>query len=201
MAEQEEFKTIPDFESYEINNLGIIRNKYTKHKLEYIERENGHYQAQFTITDCLGKQNYVLSVHRTVYRLFSNESENIDNFFIDHKDQDPKNNYIKNLRLATPQQNMYNRRKDRNSSSIFKGVYYNKQRKRWQAGIQLRNKRQKNLGRYKYEYNAGLAYDIVARHIHGDFYKNQNFNEFEGVIPESDEGARHKAQCVINSLV
>jgi hypothetical protein len=98
--------------------------------------------------------------------------------------------------------NKYNSRKKKNASSVFKGVCSQQQgcKTRWRCRIRLTNGEQKTIGLFYYEYNAGLAHDVVARYFHGEFYKNQNFNNYEGFIPETDENAREKAENFIRNF-
>ena len=54
---------------------------------------------------------------------------------IDHIDGNRLNNKLENLRLATRQQNQFNRPKNKNNSSGYKGVY--KHKDKWRAGIRI----------------------------------------------------------------
>lgn len=91
-------------------------------------------------------------------------------FLIDHKDSNPLNNSIDNLRLATYQQNAFNKSKNLNSSSSFKGVTRIDTYNKWQAQIQISNK-SFYIGRFESEAEAKEAYDFVAKELFGDFYK------------------------------
>ena len=59
-----------------------------------------------------------------------------DQYHVDHKDH---NNNAGVLRLSTHQQNHFNRRSCKNSSSIYKGVSWHKKDKRWEARIGFRS--------------------------------------------------------------
>ena len=50
---------------------------------------------------------------------------------LDHKDGNRSNDRIDNLREATHLQNQWNRKTQRNSTSRYKGVSWNKRDKRW----------------------------------------------------------------------
>ena len=82
-------------------------------------------------------------VHRIVYFL----AYGIDpaGKYIDHKDGDGQNNNPDNLRLATRTENSRNRGTNRNNTSGIKGVYWNKEKGKWQARIQI-NRKHKHLG-------------------------------------------------------
>ena len=53
---------------------------------------------------------------------------------IDHKNHSGLDNRKDNLRILTNQQNMRNRRSNKNSSSKYKGVCWSKRDKKWLAG-------------------------------------------------------------------
>jgi hypothetical protein len=86
----------------------------------------------------------------------------------DHIDRDGLNNQRSNLRPATARQNAINSRPPQAHSSQFKGVRWHKQSGRWQALIRDRGVGHE-LGFYKDEVDAALAYDAGAREIFGEF--------------------------------
>lgn len=67
---------------------------------------------------------------------------------LDHIDRDPSNNRISNLRLATHEQNMQNRKVAKNSKSGTTGVAFDQRRNSWVAYIQVKGKTI-HLGRSK----------------------------------------------------
>jgi hypothetical protein len=87
---------------------------------------------------------------------------------IDHIDCDCRNNKWSNLRIANQSQNNANARKQRNKSSRFKGVYYNRERMRWSAKITI-NRTQVLLGHFENEEAAAAAYIERAREIFGQY--------------------------------
>lgn len=88
--------------------------------------------------------------------------------YIDHADHDGLNNQRSNLRPATDQQNRRNGRKRLGYSSQYKGVFWNKNKRRWQALLTV-DSRPRKLGFYISEIEAALAYDDAAREIFGEF--------------------------------
>lgn len=79
------------------------------------------------------------------------------------------NNQRENLRLVSRLQNTHNRRKfNRASSSAYKGVSWNKQKAKWEAGLKYEGKR-RYLGFFKIEVHAAYAYDLAAVGRFGEF--------------------------------
>jgi hypothetical protein len=91
---------------------------------------------------------------------------------IDHIDGDPSNCRIENLRKCTRSENLKNRGKFKNCSSKYKGVYFRKDTKKWQASIRL-NGKTKHLGVYDTELAAHLAWLSAATEHHGEFLRRE----------------------------
>jgi len=89
---------------------------------------------------------------------------------IDHIDGDSLNNKIENLRLATRQQQKFNSTLHKNNTSGYKGIYWDKQAKRWRAQIDINNKTI-HLGNFDTPEEASNAYNIIAKEAHGEFYR------------------------------
>ncbi len=68
-------------------------------------------------------------------------------YIMDHRNRIRDNNWILNLREASQQCNMRNRKSNANNSSGVKGVCYDKHANKWKAQIQI-NRKTKNLGIY-----------------------------------------------------
>jgi hypothetical protein len=99
--------------------------------------------------------------------------------FVDHINHCGLDNRRSNLRLATRRQNMYNRRKLRTGlTSLFKGVYWRKDTKRWRANITVDGKKI-SLGQFLSEIDAAKAYDNAAKIYHKEFAQ-LNFSERSG---------------------
>ena len=76
---------------------------------------------------------------------------------IDHKDRDPNNNRLSNLLYATRTEQNHNRGKQEDASSSFLGIYYHKNRRKWEAGITLKNGEKKCIGDFDRELDAVFA--------------------------------------------
>ena len=90
---------------------------------------------------------------------------------IDHRDLDPMNNRLGNLRLATNSLNGANKGKARNKTSQYKGVSWDKERGKWFAKCEV-NGRQMALGRFDDEYAAHLAYVAATTRAFGNFARS-----------------------------
>lgn len=88
---------------------------------------------------------------------------------IDHKDGDGLNNRRSNLRPASNQQNCHNARGYQGKgSSKYKGVSWDKNRRKWGAYIRVGGK-VRNLGRFDSEMEAARVYDAAASAHFGEF--------------------------------
>jgi len=87
---------------------------------------------------------------------------------VDHKQGNRMDNTRANLRVCTLAENNRNRGKHKGTSSRFLGVYYSKQRGKWQALIRIDGK-YKHIGYFDDELEAARAYDARAVEQYGEF--------------------------------
>lgn len=89
-------------------------------------------------------------------------------FVVDHKNGNPLDNRRENLRVATFQQNLWNRRtgKTFRRAAKYKGVYPD--HGRWRARITCNGKHY-GLGQYGTQLEAAFAYDAAAVRLFGEF--------------------------------
>lgn len=87
---------------------------------------------------------------------------------VDHIDRDGLNNKVSNLRFCTKSENGMNRCKQRNTTSIYKGVSFHKRNNNWKASIRLEGK-DIYLGCFTNEVDAAKAYNAKAIELFGEF--------------------------------
>lgn len=126
-----------------------------------------------------GKYFYI---HRLIWWLLTGK-EVPEDLFIDHIDGNRLNNLITNLRLATALENQYNKARQDNGTSSYKGVWFDKAKDVWKASIRFKEKRH-YIGQFSSELDAALAYDEYARRIQGEFAKP---NVITGLSNEQSE--------------
>lgn len=92
---------------------------------------------------------------------------------VDHKNCDKLDCRRANLRYATSTQNKANRARPVGSSA-YRGVAWDRARRKWLAGLSVNNRRV-HIGRFDSEEDAARAYDSAAIKHYGEFAR-LNFN-------------------------
>lgn len=106
--------------------------------------------------------------HRIIWEM---HNDNIpEGLVVDHIDGNRSNNCIANLRVCTFQQNHFNRGRQSNNKSGFKGVSWHKQKAKWVAQIKIKGKN-KFLGFYHDPEKAYEKYCEMAIKHYGEFAK------------------------------
>ena len=145
--------TLVDLEDYEY----LSRFNW---RADWSERMQCFYAVRWSGTGRKGRK--ALSMHREL--MGCPEAREVD-----HKDHDTLNNRRYNLRVATTAQNQFNRRKNRNNKSGFKGVSASKKAGKWCAQIQI-NGKNKSLGTlFDTPEAAHEAYKIAALELFGEY--------------------------------
>lgn len=86
----------------------------------------------------------------------------------DHKDTNTLNNQLSNLRIASKEQQGWNRQLQKNNTSGVKGVYWHKRDKLYRVQIRVQGKK-KYIGGYKSLKVAIKARDKAVKQYHGEF--------------------------------
>lgn len=100
-----------------------------------------------------------------MHRLINNTPKGLHT---DHINGNPLDNRRANLRSCSNMHNQRNRKSKRNTSSIYKGVFFIKAKGHWLAEIKV-NKKAVYLGRFNCEEKAGQAYNAAAIKYFGEY--------------------------------
>lgn len=91
---------------------------------------------------------------------------------VDHINGNPLDNRRQNLRFCTRSQNLYNKKRQKNNTSGFKGVCWDKNRNKWRMQITISNKHV--MKRFKKLKDAVVAYKQFAEIYYGVFARTDN---------------------------
>jgi len=90
--------------------------------------------------------------------------------FLDHINMNTLDNRKCNLRLCTLGQNNMNRGMIRSNKSGYKGVVWEKDRRKWKAAVSINNK-SKRIGSFNTAEEAYEAYCNAIKELHGEFVR------------------------------
>jgi hypothetical protein len=108
------------------------------------------------------RRGYLVMMHRAVMGV---EDERV----VDHQNHNGLDNRRTNLRIATWEENCWNKRKPiSDSSSQYKGVMWDKRRSTWQVMMGYKGKKI-FIGYFDDETEAAKAYDAKAKELYGEF--------------------------------
>jgi hypothetical protein len=87
---------------------------------------------------------------------------------VDHRNKDGMDNQKENLRFGTVAQSQYGRRLNKNSSTGYKGVFWNTRKSKYYAQI-YKSGRRTSLGAYHNPIDAAKAYNQAALLYFGEY--------------------------------
>jgi len=149
---KEFWKAIKDYESrYKVSNLGRVYSINNAIVLKNRVGKNGYLDVSLSF---MGKQK-VKKVHRLVYEAFIGDLDL--NLVIDHKDNNPKNNQVSNLRQISSRSNTT---RGKLNKTGLTGVRFFKKINKYGSEIQIENKIY-FLGVFTDKIQAKLKYDKV----------------------------------------
>lgn len=147
---------------YMVSNLGNIKSKdrisnnrwgaYIKKADELIFHKNIEGYRKGGLTKDKICKNF--SLHRLVAIAFIPNSTSKEE--VNHINGIRDDNRLENLEWCTKRENQCHSARNKNCSSKFIGVYFNKEKRRWVSGIQI-NKKRKSLGYFDTEEEAFKA--------------------------------------------
>lgn len=133
-------------------------NKFSWHVV--INKTNNTIYASRSVRDNGKTQSFFM--HREILKLDN------ANIFADHIDRNGLNCQKLNLRHSTNSQNQMNRISVKDTTSKYKGVSWHKRSRKWDCRICCKGEIY-NLGTFKKEIDAALAYNTKAIELHGEF--------------------------------
>lgn len=142
---------------------GVLRNKVSRGKAR-AGSPVGTVDAYGYLVATVGGNAH--KVHRLIYAMFNDVVPAV----LDHINGDPSDNRIENLRPATTQQNGYNRKVNRTSSTQIKGVSF--LRGKWMAQCQSGGKRT-YLGVFATPEEAALVLQQFRANTQKEFAKHE----------------------------
>lgn len=148
------YKDVVGYEGiYQISNLGNVKSlKCGKEKQRKLSKDKDGYL--FVGLSNSGTVD-VKKVHQLVAESFLNHKRCGFKLVINHIDFDKANNRVENLEIVSARENC--NKKHLKSSSVYTGVSWNKEKRKWIASIKINNKN-KYLGYYNDELEASKAY-------------------------------------------
>jgi len=105
-------------------------------------------------------------IHRIVAIAFLYNPDNKPH--VDHINNNRKDNNVINLRFATSHENQRNRSISSRNTSMVKGVYFDKEKKKWRSRIKL-NRKNIHIGYYNTLEEAKNARQSRAKELFGEY--------------------------------
>ncbi len=152
---KEIWEDIKEYEGlYQISDLGKVKSLwYGMEKILKSMITPDGYGRVFLYKD--GGKPY--NIAHLVWDHFGNRKRNGRKLQIDHINNIKTDDRIKNLQLLTNRENCSKGKKQYPKTSEYTGVWWDKERNKWQSKITI-NGKGKHLGRFPYEIDAYKAY-------------------------------------------
>ena len=165
----EKWKDVIGYEGlYQVSNLGNVKSLPKKWEMAYgaINQHNGKILKPWLV----GRGYCVVSLHKNkickkkyIHQLvaitFLNHKPNGYKLVVDHINNNRLDNRLENLQLVTHRLNVS---KDRQGTSKYTGVHFDKRVQKWRTDIKINGKRI-TIGYYKNEFDAHLAYQETLK--------------------------------------
>ena len=158
----EQWRLVDGFPNYMISSCGRVMNITTFRILKPGMNERGY----LIVNLCKDGNQTTKKIHRLVAEAFILNLTNLP--CVDHIDRNKLNNHLSNLRWCTQKENQHNRSKNKNGTSMYKGVSFHKPLNKWRARIK-HNGQQIHIGYFLDESEAGRAYDRKANELFREF--------------------------------
>ena len=161
----EEFRTIKNFENYQVSNLGNVKSlRFNKERiLKKCLDTDGYYRVGLYSNNKL----YNKQVHQLVTISFLNHIPCGCKLVVNHINFIRTDNRLENLEIITQRENV--NQKHLPSTSKYTGVSWNKNSKKWHSQIII-DKKRVHLGFFINEIDASNAYQKALFNL-----KNKTF--------------------------
>ena len=165
----EQWAAIDGYKNYQVSWWGRVRNTKTGRILKGNLSSSGY----LTVSLSKNRKPKTHYIHQLVAHEWAANPE--QKRCVDHIDGSRDNNHWQNLRYATHSENLMNKRGDKNCSSVYKGVSWDKTRGKWVVRIKVAGV-YKNMGLFTIEKEAAVAYNNAAAKF---FKKFARLNEVD----------------------
>ena len=157
------WRYVPGYEDlYEVSSLGRVKslsnNGYKKEKIRVLRLDIHGYLS----VNLSNKKIKRYKVHQLVAMAFLGHKPNGNVLVVDHINNDKLDNRLENLQVISNRENSY--KTQEKYASKYKGVSFNKNKKRWIARIQIDGK-SKYLGMHRTEELASEAYQNKLKEL------------------------------------
>ena len=155
----EEWRDIPGYEGlYKVSDLGRVLSVRRDRMLKPGINKSGYYTIALC-KDSTQKTNYI---HQLVAESFIGHSRCGYGYVVDHINGDKLDNKSTNLQILSNRENISKGNRDKNKTSKYTGVSYNKNYKKWVSQIKV-NKKVVTIGRFVDEIEASKAYQDALK--------------------------------------
>jgi hypothetical protein len=152
---EEIWQDIPEWDDYQVSNLGRVRRKPKLLKEQTIK-------GRKFVSLRRGGKNRLFAVSQVVAMGFLDHTPCGFDLVVDHIDNNPLNNNVDNLQVITNAENVT---KDKiGQSSKFMGVQWHEKGKKWRASCCFKGKRY-YIGLFNCEFAAHCAYAMKLKQL------------------------------------
>lgn len=156
-----EVKLVKGYERYCVNRQGHVFSIGRANQLREIA-PGKTLQGYLKVWLYKNGKRKMFYVHRLVAQAFLKNPKALP--LVNHKDFDKANNKVENLEYCTARYNMAYSAIAKKTSSMFLGVTWNKQRRKWQAQYQI-GKKKIYVGSFATQEEAHAAYVEAIKEI------------------------------------
>lgn len=135
--------------------------RISPHRWQAAKHRNTFYAVR---SICIDGRRTTIRMHREIMMSFPGE-------MIDHVNRNGLDNRVQNLRVATAQQNAFNRKGQKNNVSGYKGVSFHEKSQKYYARITISGIT-KTLGYFDTPEEASKVYNQAANEYFGRFQPN-----------------------------